>query len=174
VIDRSSFVLLAVLAATVPAFAATSKPLIVPKGTQFVVLLPNEIAMNGARGQAGVQKVKMSLVNDVVVKGAVVAKAGDTVDAESNSTYDATAGHVKTTLTLDVNDVANFCGDTIPLAGHFEKEGSIGMFGRVKGASFGKGSLYLAATDRVVKNVCSEKTTETPAPVPSNAATPSS
>lgn len=151
-------------------------PLLIPRGTQFVVNLPGEIRANGPRGQSAPEKVKMTVLNDVIVGGRVIARAGDAVDASQNTNVEATAGHVKTTLILDVSDVVNFCGDTIPVAAHFEQGGGTNLFffGHSKAAVFPKNSNYVITTDRPVKGICSQKTAESSVPIPSNAATPAS
>jgi hypothetical protein len=73
---------------------------------------------------------------------------------------------------LDVDDVVNFCGDSLHMA--FERtyvggvRGGFMSFGaHAHDAVFAKGLILKAQTDRVEKSVCAEKTAAAPLPLPS-------
>jgi hypothetical protein len=118
--------------------------------------------------------VEFEAAADVIVNGFVVVKKGDTVEGHYTSTKNATSslfgGKVSEELALDVDDVANFCGDTLHL--QFERTfrggARIGPLGvNSHDAVFAKGTVLLARTDRVEKHTCAEVTSERPQPLPS-------
>ena len=163
-------VLLPALCASAPAFADVST--LVPRHTMIPVVLTKEIRVGGM-GESQEKKVEFEVAQDVVVGGFAVAKKGDTVEGHYTSTKNTTkslfGGKVSEELSLDVDDVANFCGDTLHL--QFERTfrggarmGLIAM--NSHDAVFDKGTVLLARTDRVEKHICSERSAERSAPLP--------
>lgn len=78
-------------------------------------------------------------------------------------------GKVSEELSLDVDDVANFCGDTLHL--QFERTfrggARISPIGtNAHDAVFDKGTVLLARTERVARNVCAERTSRHALPLP--------
>jgi hypothetical protein len=136
----------------------------------------------GAFGSSPEQHtVKLAVAQDVIVDGYVIAKAGDLAEGhyatQSNQTTRAFETNTSQELTLDIDDVVNFCGDTIHM--QFERTFvggvrsgflSFGVHGH--DAVFGRGSVLEAATDRFEKSICAETTTASPPPLPRNIIAP--
>ena len=145
----------------------------VPKDINVPVLLTKEIRVGGM-GDSQQKKLKFEAAQDVIVKGVIVVKKGDTVEGHYTSTKNITksmfGGKVSEELALAVDDVATFCGDTLNL--QFERTfrggARLGVLGvNAHDAVFDKGTVLLARTDRVHKKVCGEKTSLAPQPLPS-------
>ena len=163
---RTSVSTAALLAAVASPFArAADTTAVVPRHTMVPVILTKEIRVGGM-GDSQQKKVEFEAAQDVIVNGFAVVKKGDTVEGHYTSTKNVTkslfGGKVSEELSLDVDDVANFCGDTLHL--QFERTFRGGARLSVIGANahdavFDKGTVLLARTDRVTKNVCAEKTT---------------
>jgi hypothetical protein len=160
-----------VLAATIgPASADTTT--LVPRHTMVPVVLTKEIRVGGM-GDAQEKKVEFEAAVDVIVDGFVVIKQGDTVEGHYTSTKNVTkslfGGKVSEELAVDVDDVANFCGDTLHL--QFERTfrggARLSLIGvNSHDAVFAKGTVLLARTDRVEKHICAERTSAQPERLP--------
>lgn len=146
---------------------------LVPKDLSVPVVLTKEIRVGGM-GDAQQKKVKFEAAQDVIVKGVIVVKKGDTVEGHYSSTRNVTSsmfgGKVSEELSLTIDDVATFCGDTLNL--QFERTfrggARVGLLGvNAHDAVFEKGTVLLARTDRVHKKTCGEKTSLVPQPLPS-------
>jgi hypothetical protein len=157
----------------VPAIALADVTTTVPRHTMIPVVLTKEIRVGGM-GDSQEKKVEFEVAQDVIVNGYFVAKKGDTVEGHYTSSKNMTkslfGGKISEELSVDVDDVANFCGDTLHL--QFERTFRGGARMSVIGvnahdAVFDKGVVLLARTDRVAKNVCAEKTAMAPQPLPS-------
>jgi hypothetical protein len=168
-----------VAAATAVAFADGTGKVLVPRATVIPVLVPQELRGSGVSATSGTNHLHLQVAQDVIVGHQLVAKAGDLVDADLSNTTNVSVGimtHAGTVETVTVDDIVNFCGDTIHASGQFSATGSVksGIFGpKVKDAVIPKGAILLASTDRAERKVCSQKTAALPAPVPANAVTPS-
>ncbi len=159
-----SFSLLPALCAAAPALADVTT--LVPRHTMVPVVLTKEIRVGGM-GESQEKKVEFEVAQDVVIGGFAVAKKGDAALGHYTSTKNTTkslfGGKVSEELSLDVDDVANFCGDTLHL--QFERTfrggarlSPIGV--NAHDAVFDKGTVLLARTDRVEKHICSERTNQ--------------
>lgn len=148
----------------------------IPRGTVIPVTLLKDVRVGGAGSNSEVHKVKMEVTQDVILNGYVIAKSGDLAEGEytnqSNITKRVFSTNESQEVALDVDDVVNFCGDTIHMT--FERtfvggaRGGFMSFGvHAHDAVFSKGSILKAATDRPERNICAESTTATPAPLPS-------
>jgi len=119
-------------------------------------------------------KVRYEVVQDVIVNGHVVAKAGDTAqgaiqEGQAGETGVFGIGFKGANLRLSVDEVYNFCGDTLHVDfDRSEYRRRQGMFGSKKDVQVDKGQKYVAQTDRV-QRACSEATIATPAPIPGDA-----
>ena len=145
---------------------------LVPRHTMVPVVLTKEVRVGGM-GESQEKKVEFEVAQDVIVAGYAVAKKGDTVEGHYTSTKNTTkslfGGKVSEELSLDVDDVANFCGDTLHL--QFERTfrggarlSPIGV--NAHDAVFDKGTVLLTRTDRVEKHVCAERTSARSAALP--------
>jgi hypothetical protein len=161
-----------------PAIALADVTALVPRHTLVPVVLTKEIRVGGM-GESQEKKVEFEVAQDVIVDGYFVAKKGDTVEGHYTSTKNLTksmfGGKVSEELSVDVDDVANFCGDTLHL--QFERTFRGGARMSLIGvnshdAVFSKGDVLIARTDRVQKNVCAERTSMAPLPMPSDGLLP--
>jgi len=158
----SMFVSLLVATAIAPALADVTT--LVPRHVVVPVILTKEVRVGGM-GDSQEKKVEFEAAMDVIVDGYIVVKKGDTVEGHYTSTKNVTksmfGGKVSEELSLDVDDVANFCGDSLHL--QFERTfrggarlSPIGV--NAHDAVFDKGTVLLARTDRVEKHICAERT----------------
>lgn len=176
--------LLTLIAASTP-----PKVAVIPKNTPVVVQTYNSI--NSATYHTG-ERLAYLVTNDVIVNGWLVARAGDMVtgqvlDAQQAKDFHAgRAGHFISpgaavagaavnkveskgaNLRVSVVGVRTFCGDTIPLAFVRSEYHHPKRFGKTPPVQIAKGQQYVA-TVSTDANVCGERTTRTPAPIPANA-----
>jgi hypothetical protein len=149
----------------------------IERGVAVPILVTKDVRVGAFGTSQDEHKVKLAVAQDVIVNGYVIAKAGDLAeghyDTQSNQTKGTFTTKVSQELTLDIDDVVNFCGDTIHL--QFERTFvggtragflSFGVHGH--DAVFGKGSVLEAATDRFEKSVCAQATTAMSLPLPRN------
>ena len=152
-----------------------------PRHTIIPVLIDKDIRVGGAGDNQQTKTIKVQVAQDVIVNGLVVAKKGDLAEGHLTTAKNITKRYFSTDVSqeasLDVDDVVNFCGDTI----HMEFERT--FVGGVRGgfmslgihahdAVFGKGSVLKADSDRLEKSVCAEKTALAPLPLPTNMIVP--
>jgi hypothetical protein len=167
---------LTVASAPPPSASPSSPTVFIPRGTVVYVTVTKDIRVGGAGTNSEVHKVKFEVTQDDILSGYVIAKAGDLVEGEYSNQTNITKRVFSTNesqeVALDVDDVVNFCGDTIHL--QFERtfvggaRGGFMSFGiHAHDAVFAKGSILKVETDRPERNICAEATTATPAPVPS-------
>ncbi len=159
-----------------PASSSNSPTVYIPRGTVMFVTVTKDIRVGGAGTSSEVHKVKFDVTQDVILKGYVIAKAGDLAEGEytnqNNITKRVFSTNESQEVALDVDDIVNFCGDTIHL--QFERtfvggaRGGFMSFGiHAHDAVFAKGPILKAQTDRPQKNICAEATVATPGPLPS-------
>jgi hypothetical protein len=177
-----STAVLAVLAVLPTAISATPPPssssptVYIPRRTVMFVTVTKDIRVGGAGTNSEVHKVKFEVTQDVIFNGYVIAKAGDLAEGEytnqNNITKRVFSTNESQEVALDIDDIVNFCGDTIHL--EFERtfvggaRGGFMSFGiHAHDAVFAKGSVLKAQTDRPEKNICAEATAATPGPAPS-------
>lgn len=173
-----AIVFLVTVAATppTPSPSTSSSTVYIPRGTVMFVTVTKDIRVGGAGTSSEVHKVKFEVTQDVIFNGHVIAKAGDLAEGEytnqNNITKRVFSTNESQEVALDIDDIVNFCGDTIHL--EFERtfvggaRGGFMSFGiHAHDAVFAKGSILKAQTDRPEKNICAEATTAAPGPVPS-------
>ncbi|HEY2473740.1 MAG TPA: hypothetical protein VGI19_02970 [Candidatus Cybelea sp.] len=167
---------LALASAALPGAAdTTSTQTTIARGTVIPILVTKDIRI-GANGSTPEEhKVKLAVAGDVIVDGYVIAKAGDLAeghyDTQSNQTKGTFTTKVSQELILDIDDVVNFCGDTIHT--QFERtfvggvrSGFLSFGVHSHDAVFSRGSVLEASTDRFEKSVCAQATSATPPPLP--------
>jgi hypothetical protein len=171
----------AVASPVTPSPPANATTVIVPRGAVIPVLVTKEIRIGGFGHSQEEHKVKLSVAQDVVVGGFVIAKQGDLAEGsyvtQTNETRRVFSTNVSQEVELDVDDVVNFCGDTIHVqfARTFVGGGRAGAFSfgpHAHDAVFDKGLVLKTSTDRVEKSICAEPTVATPAPLPSDIIVP--
>jgi uncharacterized SAM-binding protein YcdF (DUF218 family) len=156
-----------------PSSAPQASPdiVLVPKGTLVVVATTESTNSYSARTGS---KIRYEVVQDAIVSGHVIAKAGDTAqgavqEGEAGDTGVFGIGTKYANLRVSVDEVFSFCGDTIHVDfDRSEYRRRQGAFGSNKDVHIVKGQKYVALTDRVQK-ICGEVTTATPQPIPSDA-----
>lgn len=160
---------------------AAAPSVLVPRGTIVPVVVTKEIRVGGFGHSQEEHKVKLAVAQDVVVNGYLIAKQGDlveaTYDTQTNETHRVFSTNVSQEVELDVDDIVNFCGDTVHLgfARTFVGGGRAGAFSfgpHAHDAVFSKGLVLKASTDRIEKSVCAERTTEQVPALPSDMVLP--
>jgi hypothetical protein len=150
-----------------PANAAAQ--ILVPRGT-LVVVTTNH-GTNSYGEQTG-SKLTFTLVQDVIVNGYVIAKAGDVAEgAVSNSEAgrDDFFTQKAANLRISVDRVYNFCGDTLSTDfTRSEYRRRQGIMGSHKDVEIVKGQMYQVPTERA-QRICAEPTTARPLPIPTQA-----
>lgn len=125
--------------------------------------------------------MKFSVSKDVILNGYLIAKQGDLAEGsyltQTNETKRIFSANVSQEVELDIEDIVNFCGDTIHLefARTFVGGGRAGVlsFGpHAHDAVFSKGSVLKAKSDRPEKSICAETTSAAPIPLPSDIVVP--
>lgn len=175
------FVLIALIGITLAATPApnalpSASTTYIPRGVPIYVSVTKDIRVGGAGSNSEVHKVKFDVTQDVIEKGFVVAKSGDLAEGEytnqSNVTKRVFSENISQEVALDIDDIVNFCGDTIHV--QFERtfvggaRGGFMSFGvHAHDAVFAKGSVLKTKTDRPQKGVCAEPTSAAVAPAPS-------
>jgi hypothetical protein len=168
--------------ASAPAPGGTREAAImVPRGVIVPILVTREVRIGAIGASQEEHKVKFAVDQDVIVDGYVVAKAGDLVegfyDTQTNQTKRSFETKTSQEVELDIVDAVNFCGDTIHLQFQRtfvggERSGFLSFGVHEHDAVFAKGSVVVASTDRVEKQICAEPTTATPRPLPGNVIRP--
>lgn len=145
---------------------------IVPKSTLIVVRAAR--GYNSYSESAG-GKMRFEVVQDVIVNGHIVAKAGDTAQGAIQSDQSGNAGgpygigYKAANLRFSVDEVYNFCGDTLHVDyDRSEYRRRQGLFGAHKDVEVAKGQMYVPETDRV-QRICGERTAALQLPIPDGA-----
>jgi hypothetical protein len=156
-------------APALPIGAEPTVTVLVPKGTPLVVRTLE--GHNSYSAQTG-QKWHFELVNDLIVNGYVVARAGDDAEGgvqEAQQGKDDFFNYKAANLRVGIDEVHNFCGDTIHVRfDRSEYRRRQGLFGSNKDVTVIKGQMYVPLVSRAQK-VCGVATNATPAPIPSDA-----
>ena len=162
---------------------SSSMSVAIQRHTIIPVVIRKDIRVGGAGNDQGQTKTlkDLEVAQDVIVGGFIIAKKGDLVEGHLTTSKNVTqrffSADVSQEAALDVDDVVNFCGDTIHMM--FERtyvggvRGGVMSFGpHAHDAVFTKGLVLKAQTDRLEKAVCAEKTTAEPLPLPADMVVP--
>lgn len=159
----------------------TQNTIAIPRGVVIPILVTRDVRIGAQGASQEEHKVKFAVDQAVIVSGYVIAKPGDLAeghyDTQTNQTKRQFESSTSQELELDIDDIVNFCGDTIYVA--FERT-SVGgtrsgflSFGvHQHDAVFSRGSVLEASTDRTEKHVCAEPTSEVSPPLPKNIIAP--
>ena len=153
----------------------------VPRGVTVPIFVSRDVRV-GAQGSSQEEhKVKFSVDQAVIVDGYVIAKPGDLAEGHYDTQTNQTKRQFETStsqeLELDIDDIVNFCGDTI----HVQfvhtfvggtRSGFLSFGVHQHDAAVESGSVLAASTDRVQKQVCAEPATGQPPPLPKNLIAP--
>jgi hypothetical protein len=168
-------------ASATPQPAAPATTVTVERGIVVPVLVTKEVRVGATGSAQGEHKVEFAVDQDVVYNGYLIAKSGDLAEGHYDTQTNQTKREFETTSSQEIDfyldDIVNFCGDTIHLG--FEKKFIGGVrsgfmsFGvHQHDAVVGRGDVLEASTDRAEKNICAQATTETSKPLPKNIMTP--
>jgi len=161
--------------------APQANAIAVPRGVIVPVLVTKEVRVGAYGTSQEEHKVKFAVDQDVIFDGYVIAKSGDLVEGHYDTQTNQTKRQFETSVSEEVNfyldDLVNFCGDTIYLG--FQKtfvggirSGFLSFGVHAHDAVVGQGDVLEASTDRTMKQVCAEPTTATPRPLPKYVLTP--
>jgi hypothetical protein len=149
--------------------AESTVTVLVPKDTPLVVRTIE--GHNSYSAQTG-QKWHYELVNDIIVDGYVIARAGDDAEGgvqEAQQGKDDFFNYKAANLRVAVDEVHSFCGDTIHVRfDRSEYRRKQGLFGSNKDVTIVKGQMYVPLVSRAQK-VCGVATVAKPAPIPTDA-----
>ncbi len=183
-----------VLMAAVPPVATPSPPAVPPpptppnypsiyvaRGTIVPVSVTKDIRVGGIGNNNEETKVRFEVAQEVIVGGYVIAQRGDLVEGhytnQNNVTKRFFSTNVSQEVALDMDDIVNFCGDTIHL--QFERtfvggaRGGFLSFGvHAHDAVFQKGLVLKTKTDRAEKSICAAVATAPALPLPPNMVVP--
>lgn len=178
-----------VLLAVAPPTAAPPAPptppnypsVYVPRGTIVPVTVTKDIRVGGLGNNNEEKKVKFEVTQDVVVNGYTIAEKGDLVEGhytnQNNVTKRFFSTNVSQEVALDIDDIVNFCGDTIHL--DFERtfvggaRGGFLSFGvHAHDAVFRKGLILKTKTDRPERSICAAAATTAVLPLPADMVVP--
>jgi len=188
------FILASVLLAGAPPMTASPPPaapppptppnypgIYVARGTIVPVTVTKDIRVGGLGKNEEEKKIRFEVAQDVAVSGYLIAAKGDLVEGhytnQNNVTKRFFSTNVSQEVALDIDDVVNFCGDTIHL--EFERtfvggaRGGFLSFGvHAHDAVFEKGLVLKTKTDRAERSICAAVMTAAPLPLPTNMVVP--
>ncbi|MBV8531371.1 MAG: hypothetical protein JO104_08640 [Candidatus Eremiobacteraeota bacterium] len=170
-----------VQASATPQPESTATVITVPRGVVVPILVTKEVRVGAFGASQEEHKVKFAVDQDVIFDGYVIARAGDLAEGHYDTQTNQTKREFSTIVSEEVDfyldDIVNFCGDTIHLA--FEKafvggvrSGFLSFGVHAHDAVVGQGDVLKASTDRAEKQICAEPTSETGKPLPKNVITP--
>lgn len=168
-------------ASAVPQPEATETAIMVPRGVIVPVFVTKEVRVGAFGASQEEHKVKFAVDQDVIYQGFVIAKTGDLAEGHYDTRTNQTKRQFETTASEEVDlyldDIVNFCGDTVYLG--FEKtfvggvrSGFLSFGVHAHDAVVDKGDVLEASTDRAEKRICAEPSTETEKPLPKNIIAP--
>ena len=164
-----------------PQPAETATTITVGRGVIVPVLVTKEVRVGASGSSQQEHKVKFAVDQDVIYQGYVIAKPGDLAEGHYDTQTNQTKRQFETTTSQEVDfyldDVVNFCGDTIHVG--FEKafvggvrSGFLSFGVHAHDAVVGKGDVLEASTDRAEKNICAQPSAEMAKPLPKNIIAP--
>lgn len=185
----------AVRAQTLPSEAAAPSPdasaplqppgeqntVTVQRGVTVPIFVTRDVRVGAQGASQEEHKVKFAVDQPVIVDGYVIAKPGDLAeghyDTQTNQTKRQFETETSQELELDMDDIVNFCGDTIyvqfvhTFVGG-SRSGFLSFGVHQHDAAVSQGSVLAASTDRVQRHICAEPTAAAPPALPKNVITP--
>lgn len=161
---------------------STQPTVTLERGITVPILVTREVRVGAFGTSQEEHKVKFAVDQPVIYNGYIIAKPGDLAeghyDTQTNQTKREFSNEVSEEVDLYVDDVVNFCGDTIYVG--FEKtfvggvrSGFLSFGVHAHDAVVARGDVLEAATDRAQRNVCAEPAVgEVPEPLPRGIITP--
>ncbi|MGZ3506361.1 MAG: hypothetical protein ACXWNZ_18185 [Vulcanimicrobiaceae bacterium] len=162
----------------IPAGAQTAAG--IPQG-QVTVLVPKDqllvvrtsSVLNSYSAKLG-EKIRYVVVQDFIVNGYLIAKAGDAAESQvqegqAGETGIYGFGQKAANLRVSVDQVYTYCGDTLLVDfDRSEYRRTQGFLGSHKDVEIAKGQKYVPFVDHPQK-VCAMPTTQTSLPIPQDA-----
>ena len=164
-----------------PQSAGGANTVTVPRGITVPIFVTRDVRVGAEGASQEEHKVKFAVDQPVIVDGYVIAKPGDLAEGHYDTQTNQTKRQFETTtsqeLELDIDDVVNFCGDTIYVQFVHTfvggtRSGFMSFGVHQHDAAVGKGSVLAASTDRVQKRVCAEPATGQPPALPKDIIAP--
>ena len=153
----------------------------VQRGVTVPIFVTRDVRVGAQGASQEEHKVKFAVAQPVIVGGYVIAKPGDLAeghyDTQTNQTKRQFETETSQELELDIDDIVNFCGDTIyvqfvhTFVGG-SRSGFMSFGVHQHDAAVTKGSVLAASTDRVQRHVCAEPTAAAPPALPKNLIAP--
>ena len=153
----------------------------VQRGVTVPIFVTHDVRVGAQGASQEEHKVKFAVDQPVIVDGYVIAKPGDLAeghyDTQTNQTKRQFETETSQELELDIDDIVNFCGDTIYVQFVHTfvggtRSGFMSFGVHQHDAAVSKGSVLAASTDRVQRHICAEPTTAAPPALPKNVITP--
>lgn len=171
----------AVQSTAAPQPADTGTTIALDRGIVVPILVTKEVRVGATGASQEEHKVKFAVDQPVIYEGYVIAKPGDLAeghyDTQTNQTKRQFSTEVSEEVDLYLDDIVNFCGDTVYVG--FERtfvggvrSGFLSFGVHAHDAVVEKGDVLEASTDRAQRHVCAEPTTETAKPLPKNVILP--
>lgn len=149
----------------------------VARGVTVPIFVTRDVRVGAQGASQEEHKVKFAVDQPVIVDGYVIAKPGDLAeghyDTQTNQTKRQFETETSQELELDIDDIVNFCGDTVHVqfAHTFvggSRSGFLSFGVHQHDAAVTRGSVLAASTDRVQRHICAEPTTAAPPALPKN------
>lgn len=164
-----------------PQPAGTETTITLDRGVVVPILVTKEVRVGAFGSSQEEHKVKFAVDQPVIYQGYVIAKPGDLAeghyDTQTNQTKRQFSTEVSEEVDLYLDDIVNFCGDTVYVG--FEhtfvggvRSGFLSFGVHAHDAVVDKGDVLEASTDRAQKQICAEATTETARPLPKHVILP--
>lgn len=152
-----------------------------PRGVVVPILVTKEVRVGATGASQEEHKVKFAVDQPVIYQGYIIAKPGDLAeghyDTQTNQTKRQFENETSEEVDLYLDDVVNFCGDTVYVG--FEKtfvggvrSGFLSFGVHAHDAVVAKGDVLVGSTDRAQRHICAEQTSETPPPLPKKVVAP--
>lgn len=168
-------------ASTSPQPDAGATTVTLPRGVVVPILVTKEVRVGAYGASQEEHKVKFAVDQPVIYDGYVIAKPGDLAeghyDTQTNQTKRQFENEISEEVDLYLDDVVNFCGDTVYVG--FEKtfvggvrSGFLSFGVHAHDAVVAKGDVLVGSTDRAQRHICAEQTSQTPSPLPKKVIAP--
>lgn len=162
-----------------PGAGATTVTL--PRGVVVPILVTKEVRVGAYGASQEEHKIKFVVDQPVIFDGYVIAKPGDLAeghyDTQTNQTKRQFENEISEEVDLYLDDVVNFCGDTVYVG--FEKtfvggvrSGFLSFGVHAHDAVVAKGDVLVGSTDRAQRHICAQQTSQTPPPLPKKVIAP--
>ena len=169
---------------TVPSLTNGSPPTVsvsLPRHIVIPILIDKDIRVGGTGDEKQTKSIKLVVAQDVILNGWLIAETGDLAEGHLTTSKNITKRYFSTDVSqeaaLDIDDIVNFCGDTIHM--QFERTfvggvrgGFLSLGSHAHDAVFAKGLVLKAESDRLEKSVCALRSDRAAQPLPADIVVP--